>query len=92
MYFNIYDTGIFLSVKNSKCTYHDMQLEEIRKYIIHDVHQRPLCRTMMTVSIDTTQCMDTIAEVEHLCKQPKSIYFQGKSYCRYFVTAEIHAV
>jgi hypothetical protein len=54
-----------------------MQLEEIKKYIIRDVPQRPLCETMMTVSINTAQCGDTIAEFQYLCEQPESIYFQG---------------
>ncbi|XP_056000838.1 uncharacterized protein LOC125654065 isoform X2 [Ostrea edulis] len=71
-------TGIFFFVSNSSCKYHNMQLEEIRKYIIHDDHKRPLCRTTMTMSIDITQCTKTIAMLQHSCKESnKSIYFQN---------------
>ncbi|XP_056000841.1 uncharacterized protein LOC130048283 [Ostrea edulis] len=69
-------TGIFLDVIKSSCKYYDMQLEDVKKYIVEDSHQRPLCRIRMTMSIDTTQCTETIAIIQHFCKQPKSIYFQ----------------
>ncbi|XP_056000843.1 uncharacterized protein LOC130048285 isoform X1 [Ostrea edulis] len=69
-------TGIFLYMGKSSCTYKDTQLEEIKKYIVQDSHQRSLCRTMMTMSINTKQCKETIDKLQHICKQPKSIYFQ----------------
>ncbi|XP_056000846.1 uncharacterized protein LOC130048288 [Ostrea edulis] len=69
-------TGILLYMGKSSCTYKDMRLKEIKKYIVQDSHQRSLCITMMTMSIDTTQCKETIDKLQHICKQPKSIYFQ----------------
>ncbi|XP_056000835.1 uncharacterized protein LOC125654064 [Ostrea edulis] len=69
-------TGIFLYMGKSSCIYKGTQLEEIKKYIVQDSHQRSLCRTMMTMSIDTTQCKEIIDKLQHICKQPKSIYFQ----------------
>ncbi|XP_056000847.1 uncharacterized protein LOC125654063 isoform X2 [Ostrea edulis] len=69
-------TGIFLDVIKSSCKYYDMQLEDVKKYIVEESHQRPLCRIRMTMSIDTTQCTKTIAIIQHFCKQPKSIFFQ----------------
>ncbi|XP_056000842.1 uncharacterized protein LOC130048284 [Ostrea edulis] len=53
-----------------------MQLEEIKKCIIHDAYQRPLCRTMMTMSIDIARCTESIDKLQEFCKRPKSIYFQ----------------
>lgn len=59
-----------------------MDLTEIRKFIIYDKHQRPLCRTKVTVSIDSGHCDKTLEEFKYMCenlkdKQNFKVYFQG---------------
>lgn len=75
-------TGISLFIDNigSPCNSEYTELTEIRKYIINNDHQRPRCRTKLTVSMSREQCEKTILNLEYYCQHPKeydSIYFQG---------------
>lgn len=59
-----------------------MDLTEKRKFIIYDKHQRPPCRTKVTVFIDSGHCDTTLKELKYLCKNLKEkqnlkVYFQG---------------
>lgn len=66
----------------SLCESDNMALTEIRKFIIYDKHQRPLCRTKVTVFIHSGNCEKTIVELKYFCKnleetQDFKVYFQG---------------
>ena len=65
--------------KNWFCPSKNVELKNIRKDIIHDKHDRPRCRTTLTVSINSSQCEKTVADLNFLCQlnENLSIYFQG---------------
>ena len=65
--------------KNAFCPSKNFELKKIRKDIIHDKHDRPLCRTTLTVSINSSQCEKTVVDLNFLCQlnENLSIYFQG---------------
>ena len=65
--------------KNAFCPSKDVELKKIRKDIIHGKHDRPLCRTTLTISINSIQCEKTVVELSLLCQgnENLSIYFQG---------------
>lgn len=85
MFFHFnYLTGISLFLKNTRslCKSEYMDLTEIRKFIIYDKHQRPLCRTKVTVFIDSRHCDTILEELKYMCenfkeKQNFKVYFQG---------------
>nr|XP_022297237.1 uncharacterized protein LOC111106733 [Crassostrea virginica] len=64
--------------KNTFCPAKNVELKTIWKDIIHDKHDRPLCRTTLTVSINSIQCEKTVADLNFLCQlnENLSIYFQ----------------
>ncbi|XP_078341369.1 uncharacterized protein LOC111109735 [Crassostrea virginica] len=64
--------------KNAFCPSKNFELKKIRKDIIHDKHDRPLCRTTLTVSINSSQCEKTVGDLNFLCQlnENLSIYFQ----------------
>nr|XP_022301667.1 uncharacterized protein LOC111109735 isoform X2 [Crassostrea virginica] len=71
--------GIRLFIdKNVSCTPKNVNLKEIRKDIIHDKHGRPLCRMILTVSIDSTHCEKAVVDLNFLCQDSTHlpIYFQ----------------
>ncbi|XP_078340551.1 uncharacterized protein LOC111106733 [Crassostrea virginica] len=65
--------------KNAFCPSKNFELKKIRKDIIHDKHDRPLCRTTLTVSINSSQCEKTVGDFNFLCQlnENLSIHFQG---------------
>lgn len=65
--------------KNVLCPSMNTELKNIRKDIINGKHDKPSCRTILTVSIDSTQCEKTVVELHYLCQENEtlSIYFQG---------------
>lgn len=73
--------SLYIDEINSDCSSENTELTEIRKYIIHDDHRRPQCRTKLTVSMSREQCEKTIVHLEYYCQHPdkdlESIYFQG---------------
>lgn len=76
MHFGI---SLFIDNIDSPCNSEYTELTEIRKYIINNDHQRPRCRTKLTVSMSREQCKKTILNLEYYCQHPKeydSIYFQ----------------
>nr|XP_022300625.1 uncharacterized protein LOC111108831 [Crassostrea virginica] len=64
--------------KNAFCPSKNVELKTIWKDIIHDKHDRPLCRTTLTVSINSIQCEKTVVELSLLCQGNEylSVYFQ----------------
>ena len=75
--------GVSLFINNTSkhgfCPSKNVELKKIRKDIIHDKHDRPRCRTTLTVSINSIQCEKTVADLNFLCQlnENLSIYFQG---------------
>lgn len=72
--------SIFIN-KNTSCEPENIGLKEVQKYIIHDKHQRQLCRTNLTVSIISRNCEKFIENLEFMCKhldKKSAIFFQGK--------------
>ncbi|XP_065937709.1 uncharacterized protein [Magallana gigas] len=65
---------------SSSCNSENTTLTEIRKYIIHNDHRRPLCRTKLTVSMSREQCEKTIVHLEYYCQHldeyKANIFFQ----------------
>ncbi|XP_062596606.1 uncharacterized protein LOC134258062 [Saccostrea cucullata] len=88
---NILYGGINLYIKNltndSSCSFMDLKLETMQKYIIDGTGQRRLCRTKMVFSINTTMCEKTIRHLKFSCDENrqtrKSIFFQkcGSTRC-----------
>lgn len=65
--------------RNSPCELKNIELTEIRKYIIHDQQQRKLCRTKITMSIISRKCEKTISNLFYFCQSTRensSIFFQ----------------
>lgn len=73
--------SLLIDIMNSSCNSENTELTEIRKYIIHNDHRRPQCRTKLTVSMSRDQCVNTIVELEYYCQHPdeynRNIFFQG---------------
>lgn len=65
--------------RNTSCELRNIELTEMRKYIIRDRQQRKLCRTKITVSINSRKCEKTIAGLFVFCQSTQensSIFFQ----------------
>ncbi|XP_078340628.1 uncharacterized protein LOC111108851 [Crassostrea virginica] len=60
---------------DGSCQLWDFELNGIRKNIVRDKHERRLCRTEFTVSINNTRCGNT---VQYICQENdiNSIYIQ----------------
>lgn len=73
--------SLFIDDMNSSCNSENTTLTKIRKYILHNDHRRPLCRTKLTVSMSKKQCEETIMELDYYCQHPDeykaNIFFQG---------------
>lgn len=73
--------SLYIDNINSTCNSTNTELTEIRKYIIHNDHRRPLCRTKLTVSMSREQCEKTIVGLEYYCQHPDeykpNIFIQG---------------
>ncbi|XP_078309577.1 uncharacterized protein LOC144617968 [Crassostrea virginica] len=64
--------------KNALCPSKNVELIKIWKDIINYKHDRPLCRTTLTISINSIQCEKTVFELSLLRQgnENLSIYFQ----------------
>lgn len=70
--------------RNSSCEHGNIELIEMRKYTIHDWQQRKLCRTKITMSINSKTCEKTISDLLAFCQRTQensSIFFQGATNC-----------
>lgn len=67
--------------KNTSCKPENLWLREVQKYIILDKHQRQLCRTKITVSINSRNCKKVIEDLKYGCQHldgNSTIFFQCK--------------
>lgn len=65
--------------RNSSCEHGNIELIEMRKYTIRDWQQRKLCRTKITMSINSKKCEKTITDLLAFCQRTQensSIFFQ----------------
>lgn len=65
--------------RNSSCEHSNIELIEMRKYTIRDWHQRKLCRTKITMSINSKTCEKTNSDLFAFCQRTKeksSIFFK----------------
>lgn len=70
--------------RNSSCEHGNIELIEMRKYTIRDWQQRKLCRTKITMSINSKKCEKTISDLIAFCQRTQensSIFFQGATNC-----------
>lgn len=74
--------------RNSSCEHSNIEVLEMRKYTIRDWHQRKLCRTKITMSINSKKCEKTNSDLFAFCQRTKeksSIFFQGATnFCSIF--------
>ncbi|XP_078341368.1 uncharacterized protein LOC144627662 isoform X2 [Crassostrea virginica] len=80
--------------KNASCPSKNVEMKKIRKDIIHDKHDRPLCRTTLTVSINSSQCEKTVVDLNFLCQlnENLSIYFKDCKEVSYGEVKQIQMV
>lgn len=67
--------------KNTSCKPENLLLREVQKYIIIDKHQRQLCRTKITVSINSRNYKKVIEDLKYGCQHldgNSTIFFQCK--------------
>lgn len=75
-------SGISMFINtNTACKPENIGLKEVQKYIIHDKHQRQLCRTKLTVFMNSRNCEKAIEHLGFMCQhldERSTIFFQGK--------------